>query len=150
MDVDKSEIRGICEALVQQRMEPVQQAMEEAQSSANSETKSTAGDKHETSRAMAQGERDRLAQQLHNLQMLHAALMKIPLNSGKDTVEIGSYVKTSQGDFYVSVGLGEVKQGGMKFYAIGAHSPVGQQIMNKRQGDRFAFGPREAEIEKIY
>lgn len=148
--MDKKTVRSKCLEVVANRIKPVREAMEEAQVSANAETKSTAGDKHEISRAMAQGERDRLAQQLHNLQMLYSALEKLNVAPAGDSIEIGSYIESSVGDFFVSVGLGEVKTEGFRFFAIAAHSPVGQQLIGKRVGDSFNLGPREAQVQAFY
>ena len=53
-----------CQKIVEHRLATAQQAMDAAQQSANQEEKSSAGDKYETGRAMAQLERDKAATQV--------------------------------------------------------------------------------------
>ena len=48
-----------CEEFVQQKIDVSEKLMNEAQDSANNETKSSAGDKFETGRAMMHAERDK-------------------------------------------------------------------------------------------
>nr|GFD49124.1 hypothetical protein [Tanacetum cinerariifolium] len=66
-----------CLAYVQMRLVAARAGMAAAQESSNSETKSSAGDKYETGREMANQERDRHAAQLYEAQKLLADLQKI-------------------------------------------------------------------------
>ena len=59
--LNKKQLYDLCQAVVQQRIDTARHAMTAAQESANEEGKSSAGDKYETGRAMAQIERDRHA-----------------------------------------------------------------------------------------
>lgn len=62
-----------CEDTITRRMAVARQAMDNAQASANSEEKSSAGDKYETGRAISHLEKDMYARQLMaNAQELNA------------------------------------------------------------------------------
>jgi hypothetical protein len=56
----KQAIKAACIALLEKRLAISQLAMDQAQESANSDDKSSAGDKYETGRAMGQRDRDML------------------------------------------------------------------------------------------
>ena len=73
----KKHLHERCLAIVQQRMCDAKEAMDGAQQSANQEEKSSAGDKYETGRAMAQIARDQAAQQLDEALKLKNALDQI-------------------------------------------------------------------------
>lgn len=148
--MNKTKVKEVCERVVEAKITGVKQAMIEAQLSANSETKSSMGDKYETSRAMAQQENDRLAGQLEQWQRLKHALAALDTIQEHQEIGTGSYVRTEQGDFYLSVGLGEVKGDEVKCYAIALHSPVGQSLSGKRKGDVFRLGEREVTILAVY
>ena len=64
----KKEILFRCISLVEKRIEAAIHAMHQAQEAANSEGKSSAGDKYETSRAMGQLDRDMNAKQVAEAQ----------------------------------------------------------------------------------
>lgn len=134
--MDKSIIKQFCLEKVLQKIDEIQTLISDAQESANSETKSTAGDKHETSRAQAHIETDRLKKQLHQLNESYKTLKGIPTDSHKQ-VSLGSFVKTTQGDFYVSIGLGALKTKEYTFFAISLNAPLGQKLSGKRVGDSF-------------
>ena len=63
--------------LLEKRSQEIRKEMDTAQQSANSETKSTAGDKHETARAMAQLEVEMLSKQLEEVNKSIAQLKRI-------------------------------------------------------------------------
>jgi transcription elongation GreA/GreB family factor len=121
------------------RIESCRQAMEFAQESANAEEKSSAGDKYETGRAMAQIERDHAARQLNELLNLKSLLDRIDTFQPSDSVMMGSIVHTSSFRFYMAISLGSVEVGGQLYMVISAQSPVGQLLMNKKVGQQIVF-----------
>ncbi|MWD30855.1 3-oxoacyl-ACP synthase, partial [Aquicoccus sp. SCR17] len=66
----KEQLLKFCWDYVDTRTERLKKSAAALQESLNSETKSSAGDKHETGRAMVQLEQEKLAQQLVELDRL--------------------------------------------------------------------------------
>lgn len=133
--MNKNNIKAICLLKVSSQIDELQEMIKEVQTASNSETKSTAGDKHETARAQAQNEKDRLSRQLSQLQSSYRLLHQVPTTTSEQ-IQLGSFVKTSQGDFYVSTGLGSLKtEEGAIFFAISLNAPLGQRLLGKRVGD---------------
>lgn len=149
MEINKQAIKALCISHLDKKLLMINNALKETQSSSNRDTKSSAGDKHETSRAMAHIENERLAKQLNNLQLLKTALNKIDVNHKITSVVIGSYVITQKGNFFISVGLGKINANEYNFYAIAIHSPVGKSLIGKKVGDDFVMGSSNVKIEKI-
>ena len=73
----KTEVYQVCLNLVNRKITQAISLMDEAQQAANSDTKSSAGDKHETSRAMAMLEKDKAANQLAEANKLKQLLSQI-------------------------------------------------------------------------
>ncbi|MCK8491190.1 MULTISPECIES: 3-oxoacyl-ACP synthase [Spirosoma] len=128
-----------CRAHVQQRIETARQAMEAAQESANSESKSSAGDKYETGRAMAQLERDRYAQQLDGALTLEQELARINSEKEYSTVQPGSLVTTNRGTFFISISAGKLRVDNKDIFAVSPASPVGVALAGRRAGEEVTF-----------
>lgn len=131
------------------RVQAAQEAMQNAQDSANEETKSSAGDKYETGRAMAQIERDRHAQLYDQLRQERAVLDRIDPDFVFQRVGLGALVKTSVGVFFVSVSAGMVVIDGQKVIAMSPQSPLGASLMGKQVGDSFLFQQKKGTIEGL-
>jgi hypothetical protein len=86
----KPALHAACVAFIEQRIAAARAAMEAAQESSKSETKSSAGDKYETGREMANAERDRNAAHMQQAQQLQAELARISPDAPCDTVRPGA------------------------------------------------------------
>lgn len=128
-----------CQQYVQQRIDTARQAMEAAQESANSESKSSAGDKYETGRAMAQLERDHHAQLLAQARKMEQELSRLNVVSLYDTVQPGSVVTTSHGSFFISISAGKVTIDGVEYVAVSPASPVAIALAGHKAGDVVVF-----------
>jgi transcription elongation GreA/GreB family factor len=118
-----------------------------AQESSNSETKSSAGDKYETGREMANQERDRHAAQLHEAQKLLAELQKINPELSSDTVRSGALVATSLGLFYLSIGVGRLTTtDGQDFVAVSPAAPILMALGGRRAGEEVLFNGKTVQV----
>jgi transcription elongation GreA/GreB family factor len=138
-----------CKQIVEQRLATAQQAMDAAQESANQEEKSSAGDKYETGRAMAQLERDKAAMQVEENKKMLTILNQIGHHSSTETVTLGSIVVTDRNNFYVSIGAGKLEIGGESYVAISTQSPIGQLLLYKRKGEFFSFNNQKQTIISV-
>lgn len=135
----KTKLLAKCFEYVEQRIETSRQAMKYAQDSANTEEKSSAGDKYETGRAMAQIERDKAAQQLDEAQKLKSILNQINPDVKNSKVVQGSLVITKDNLFYLAISVGKISMEGLDFLIIAPTSPIGQILLNSKQRDEFTF-----------
>jgi transcription elongation GreA/GreB family factor len=115
----------------------------------NSDTKSSAGDKHEVGRAMIQQELDQQEAQLAKLQALRQELERVPLNRTFDHVAFGSLVTTDQGVFFIAIGLGKVNIAGEACMVVSPASPVAQALKDKGVGDVVTFNGRTITVQDI-
>ncbi len=145
----KPRLHALCLAYVQERMAACQAAIQAAQESANSETKSSAGDKYETGRAMAQNERDRNMVQLRQAQQLLGELQRIQPELSCDTVRPGALAHTSMGVFYVSISAGKLTVDGQDYFAVSAAAPVAAALAGKRVGEQVMFNGKPVRVVAV-
>lgn len=145
----KQEAYAACLHYVEQRIRLFQEAIREAQHGANSETKSTAGDKHETGRAMAQLETEKNSAHLAEAMKLKAILGKINPEEQHDTIRLGSLVECSNGWFYMAIGAGKLQLKNNVVFAVSLASPIGQQLLGKKAGEDFRLNGQSFEVKKV-
>ena len=130
-------------------MEAAWGAMQAAQASANEESKSSAGDKYETARAMGQLDRDMYARQYEQARQERVLIERIdPLHTPQH-VSLGALVHTSMGIFFIAVSLGSIKVAGEAVMVVSAQSPIGALLMGKVVGDSFDFRGKKHQIQQI-
>lgn len=145
----KAQLFAHCEQYVFDRMKRIQDEIRNAQESANEETKSSAGDKHETGRAMAQLAVERATQQLVEAEKLLGMLRGLQRVRVSDRVMPGSLVTASSGVFYVAISLGQVTLQGISYLVVAPDSPIGKLLLGKRPGETFAWNGNTHIIHSI-
>lgn len=138
-----------CERFIEDWYARIQTNIDSLQEALNSETKSSAGDKHETGRAMIQLEREKLGKQLAEVHLLQDLFKKIPPKNNLSHVGLGSVVYTDQQNYYLGISAGELKVDGVSFYAIAPNTPVGKLLIGKVVGDIVVFNSKEILIKRI-
>lgn len=128
----------------------MQLQISELEQALTSETKSSAGDKHETGRAMIQLEREKLGHQLSELEKTQQLLLKVPTGRNTQIVGLGSLVKTDTCCYYIAISAGGFNHEGIPVYSISAATPIGQLIMGKSIGFAFHFNGNNATIRSIH
>jgi transcription elongation GreA/GreB family factor len=146
----KTQLYNYCSDYAETRIINAKNAMEAAQNSANSETKSTAGDKHDTARAMMQLEVEQQAKLLAESNKFKQALAQFGPESGNGTIALGSLVKTNSGSYYISISVGKIDMDGEIYFAISPISPVGKAMLGLSQGDEYEFNNKSFIIESVF
>lgn len=145
----KQQLYQQCEAFIINRLDTVQKSIEDIQNALLSETKSSAGDKHETGRAMMQLEREKAGQQLAEIQKTKNTLSKMNLDNPSGTISLGSVVYTSIHNYFISISAGELMVATQTFYAISPNTPIAKLLIGKTIGDRVSFRGQEFKIRSV-
>lgn len=149
MTPTKQDYINSCVNFLKEKIKGINDIMSETQSSANSDTKSSAGDKHETSRAMAQLENERLGNQLNVLNQQLETIYSINPKAKNSKIALGSIIECEEFTFFISTGLGKLKLNDSTFFAIALESPIGQQLITKNTGDLILIGNKNQTIKNI-
>lgn len=148
MDVKEALVQH-CMKLINSRIQTAHQSMEAAQKAANSETKSSVGDKYETGRAMMQLEKEKNARQLAQCLQLKQQLVQTDFSSNSETIGPGSLVYTNHGNFIIGIGLGKISYDNQPWLSISTLSPIGKQLKGLKIGASFSFNNKTYEILKV-
>ena len=136
----KSSLFEQCEDFVQKKEALVLGIIEANRKALEQESKSTAGDKHETGRAMLHLEMEKASQQLQVVEQMKEVLLRIQSTAISDQVKLGSLVRTNKGLYYLSISAGQIEVMGQVYYAVSAQSPIGKILLGKNVNQRVEWG----------
>lgn len=146
---EKEFLYRYCLNHIQERIGRLKDEISHAQLSANEETKSSAGDKYETGRAMAQLDIERLMVQLREAEKINSTLQDIRSKPSPTGIIPGSLVTTTRGKFYIAISLGAVRVREEDYFIISADSPIGKLMIGRKVGEKFKSQGNDFEIQKI-
>lgn len=145
----KKEVHDYCVQWVEKKVTYIQQLIAELKNGAESDSKSSAGDKHETARAMMQLEQEKLMKQLQMMLMNKDFLQRMNTNEKSQVVKSGSLVKTDSSIFYVSVALGNLEYNQQQIVVLSSTAPIIQSMKGLRIGDTFSYNKMTYTIRHI-
>ncbi len=120
-----------------------------ATDSRNNETKSSVGDKYETGRAMVQYELEKAQVQLEKNIQIEQELIKIDIHKSHNKAGLGSLIVTSEGNYFIAIGIGKVEIENENIFCISLNSPIGKELQHKREGDKLLLQGKEIYIFAI-
>lgn len=135
----KEELLKKCHQFVNNRLQNIEETISSNQTALQSETKSSAGDKHETVRAMLQLEMEKAGQQLANIQQMKETLAKIDVLKKSTNAHLGSLIKTNTGNYFLSVSAGQLKVDNELYFAVSVSSPIGKLLLGKSVNEQVMF-----------
>lgn len=147
--MDKAGLKDSILKHLNQKVSDLQKAITETQASANAEEKSSAGDKFETARAMAQIEKDRLTQQLSLIYVEIETMNKINENNNAESIHLGSIFTAQSIQYFVSISLGKWSFKNEELMLISAASPIGKAFLGKKIGEQIHFMNKFFTIESV-
>jgi hypothetical protein len=117
----KENILSQIEVMLKNKLDTYNEALQGLKNDLNSASKSSAGDKHETGRAMVHLEQEKMGKQVLSAQKDLKTLHMMRKHESKK-ITIGSLIVTDSSLFLLGIGLGmtviEKKRGGLRFYAL--------------------------------
>ena len=140
---------ALCRRVVEERLRSAEEAIRLAQESANQEGKSSAGDKYETGRAMAQLEIENASGQLADARKLKQAIDSVSVSEPSVSIRLGSLAYTNQENYFLSIPAGKLELDGTIWYAISPASPLGASLMGMKAGDTITINKKEITIRVV-
>ena len=144
----KPELLEIIHQKISEKIQKLEQLIAETRAS-NNDTKSSMGDKYETSREMLQQEINHLQIQLNEHLKSQQILKNINPNPHK-IVTLGSLVETEKGMFFIAISLGELSFNQEKIFVISAESPLAKAMNGKKTGESFVVNNLSQIIKNIW
>ena len=138
-----------CHEFATERKSHIDFQMKEIKEALFEEIKSSAGDKHETGRAMLQLEREKVGNQFYEVEEMFEILNKIDILSPSTVAHLGSLVYTTQANYFIAISAGKIEIEGQCFYAISTNTPIGKLLLAKPVGQEVNFRDQIFTIQKI-
>lgn len=113
------------------------------------ETKSSMGDKYETSRSVIQFEKEKQEAQLNRLKHFLNQVKIINHSKSCTSIEEGSLIQTNEGYYYFSVAIGKIEIENRKINCINLNSPYGREMRGKEVKEKVEFRGRLIEVLSI-
>lgn len=145
----KQQLYHLCRKYIADSINEIEAAITDRRDAMHNETKSSMGDKYETTREMLQQDINMNMERLNKVKADEAALQAINPESLTDIVVPGSLVQCSNGNFYIAISAGHFTISGAKYYAVSVSSPIGTQLKGKRAGDTFLLNGKSYTIHSV-
>jgi len=145
----KSALLEACKDFVGKRFNKVKQTIADIEESLMEESKSSAGDKHETGRAMLQIDRENAGKQLHEIEKLQQLLPRIDVKATSNYARLGSLVYTDKATYFLSISIGDMVVSKTHYFCVALQSPIGQLLSGKKKGDHIVFNGKEHKITSV-
>jgi len=145
----KVDLYNKVQELIQSKIKANHNSISALKESVASESKSTAGDKHETGRAMMHLEQEKVMRQLTTNQKLKSIVDRINPEVKNKTVQLGSLVITNKISFHILAGLGQMELNGQNYFVVSFQSDLVQAFKGKQKGDQIIFKDQSYTIEEI-
>lgn len=148
--MQKQKLIQTCSDYLKDKINSLQVIIKEVSESSNSESKSSAGDKHETSKAMMQLEIEKLGMQLKEAEQQLAEFEKVNFNKTFQMIEQGSLIETNRGYFLIASSIGKITVDDKTVFVISSKSPLAVVFAGKQQKDSLSINGVEYVIEHIF
>lgn len=135
---------------IEMRFQSLNDSLKDVLTATADDTKSSAGDKHETSRAMAQLEQEKIGGQISEMNKLQEILYRIDPTQTHSVIQLGSLVQTSNGWFYLSVGIGPISVENETIFCMTLAAPLGKLLFEKKSGDSVEWQGKSIQIIQNY
>lgn len=120
-----------CINQIQIRFTKIKQTIDSIEDALKEESKNSAGDKHETNRAMHQIDRENAGKQLMEIEKLQWFTNLINIHETSDYIRLGSLVTTTNFVYFISISTGSLKIGNQEVHCIALNSPIGMELKGK-------------------
>ncbi|CAL2080007.1 3-oxoacyl-ACP synthase [Tenacibaculum sp. 190524A05c] len=145
----KEQLFKECQLYVEKREQTIREIMASNKKALLSETKSSAGDKHETGRAMLQLEMEKASQQIAVVQQMKEVLHRVKTTESSEVVRLGSLVQTDKARYYLTISIGPVSVNDETYFVISSSSPIGKLLLGKQVKDVIQFNGQQIKITQI-
>jgi hypothetical protein len=149
MSLDKSRVHTALTIGLNEKHKELLAALAETDDSLSADSKSTAGDKHETGRAMAQLEREKIGGFIQQHEQLMSLALRLNPSLVTTIIRLGSLVKTSNGWYYISVGFGKIVVDDTPVFCLSPAAPLVAGLLGKKAGDQLLWQGNSIAIEIV-
>jgi transcription elongation GreA/GreB family factor len=146
----KESLKSFCITALTKRVDTILEAMKSSQESANNETKSSAGDKHETGRAMSQLENEMNGKQLLEINTELNAVQQVDVSKINLQAINGSVIQCKHATFFILAGIGVQTVDTNKVVFLSPKAPLALRLKEAKPGEKFDFNKIKFEVLEVF
>jgi len=147
--IEKSDFISFLNERIESKIRKANEYMESIQESIRSESKSTAGDKHDTTRELMQQERNKAAQNISHQLLAQKTILELQKSKASDEIGFGSLVQTDQSWIYIGLSIGKVLYNDLEVLCVSPVSPLARAFESKSENEEVDFNGVVYSIEKV-
>jgi len=136
-------------SIVSQKIERIKAVLDDLNDGNAQNSKSTAGDKHDTERAMVHLEIEKLSKSLSVEYSIRNDLEQIKPDNVNSVISNGSLVETSRGKFLIGAACGNVHVSSISVFCISEYSPLAKELSGKSSGEKVELNTNVFEIISV-
>ena len=144
----KGRIIAQCADIFQRKLVVIKDELKHLSEAIAEDTKSSAGDKYETGREMANLEKEKLHVQALGFKKSLTTLAILPQNVS-NKIGHGSLLQTDKVWIFLSISMGQLEVDGEKVLVISPLAPLAQLLMGKEKGETITFRGKNYHISGI-
>jgi transcription elongation GreA/GreB family factor len=146
----KSRLLQAAKENLQHKINTLNDQLAELTRGIENESKSSAGDKHETARAMVQLEQEKLGRQLQELERQTEILKQISSEEKTTDIRLGSVIRTNKEIFFLSIPMGRLIFEGNEIILLSTTSPLGNLLIHKKLGEVADLNGKTYQIHEFF
>ena len=144
--MNKKHLYSLVVNQLEERLNALSMLQDELREALTKDSKSSAGDKYETSRAMTHLEQEKLLQQQQVFKQMKARLSSLDPEHTHKEIGFGSLVETSHGWYFFSIAIGEIVFDQTPVFVLSNAAPLAQALLGKKAGEKLVFQGKEIAI----
>lgn len=133
--------------LLDEKINLLQDNLNDIKLSAHAEEKSSMGDKYETGRAVANQSYELIAKQITQLNLQLNQLLKFKINNRISTIQAGCLIKTNHGFLLLAGGAGQLNFMDINIISVSASAPLSKAFIGSTQNQKVIFNNKQYLIE---
>ena len=149
MPMHREDFLSHLEKIIDKKVLDSRKYMESIERSIHSESKSTAGDKHDTSRELMQQERNKAAQNLSNQLAMQKTLIQLKIIDANIAIGFGSLIETQGNVIFIGLALGKINYLNREIVCISPLSPLARVLEGMQVGEVCTFNEVIYEIKQL-
>ena len=148
--MQRGDVAAALSKAINEGLETARQQFEALRSSLEGESRSTAGDKHETGRAMVQLEMEQAANRLARLEGMAREWARLGPEVERSIIGPGAVVWTPRGGFVIGTAWGSFEgPGALAWRAISSDAPLAMALKGSKAGETVDFRGQAWEVQGV-
>ncbi|HRH61810.1 MAG TPA: hypothetical protein PLI68_00655 [Bacteroidia bacterium] len=147
--INKKELHKVCFQKLNDKIQFIESALLDLKSANQNDSKSSAGDKHETAGAMLHLEQEKLSRQLGELLVQKKQFQQLQPEFQSEQVLHGSLIECKEGWIYISIALGNIVYLSTNVSVISTDSPLAKALFGAKKGDILTVNNRTFHLLQV-